>query len=180
MKKTLRISLSILTPLVLNIIFIMYTINSQMACERYVYGYETAIRDAIFYLSWILFQAIIIIIILRKSKNKRQLLGLPITSFLFAVLYIIMSTAAINYEPTEFNRKEWIKGDNNYYNRVIYVEDIIKNKKLNDKCYDEIIYMLGTPNSKTEKLLEYTFGTGKLKIFLNDSCFQETEVDCNY
>lgn len=107
------------------------------------------------------------------------MLGLPITSSLFIVVYIILSSSLVNYKPIEFDQELWINHDKFYINRAYYIEDLIINKKINGKCYEEIIDYLGKPNISLDNTLEYKFLTGKLKIILRDSCCHKVKVECD-
>jgi hypothetical protein len=174
MSKSLRIVLSILVPLFANIIFLVFSVYYISICELKMYPQESNQKLIYLYAFWAFFQIIIITIVLIRSKHRIQLIPLPIISALFIALLVSWSIEGFN-EQEEFDIVTWTEKP---YMRINYAEDIISNGLLEDKCYDEIIEMLGEPDVSEKSRLTYEMGFGKLFIQLNDSCFANVNVKC--
>ena len=66
----------------------------------------------------------------------------------------------------------------NPFFKINYVEDIIENDRLSGLCYEELIEMLGNPNYKSKRKMEYDVGFGTMIIELKNNCYDKVEVIC--
>jgi len=177
MKKSLRISLSITIPLILNIGFIVFIVMKDSICEQKVFRHDIETQNFYLYLIWIVLQIITVGLVFIKLKYRKQITALPIITLLFVGLFANWTLdlkKMDNYD--KFDKEMWM--NSNIYFRINYVEDIVSNNKLKDKCYDEIIDMLGKPNVKNKNRIEYKLGFGIMIIRLQDNCFDEIEIKC--
>jgi len=128
-------------------------------------------------LIWIILQLIIFGLIFFRSNYKKQIIALPIISLLFITLFANWTFDLKDIDNyRKFDREMWMNG--NPFFRINYVEDIVKNNLLENKCYPEIIEMLGRPNIENQNTLEYELGFGELIIQLNDKCYENVEIKC--
>jgi c-di-AMP phosphodiesterase-like protein len=177
MKKGLRITSSILIPLILNITFILFIVYKDSVCERKAFRSDIDSQNIYWYLSWIILQIIVVGFIFIKSNFRKQIIALPLLALLFIALltsWTIDLKDKNNFQ--KFDKEMWMNP--NHFFRINYVEDIISNKKLESKCYNEIIDMLGKPKFESKDKLEYEVGFGIMIIKLENNCFKQVDVEC--
>jgi len=176
MKKTLRIIASIFLPLLINIIVIVIVFLSHNQCEYKLHHQGQILQDSYIFLFWTIIQLGVVYLIFIKSKYRKQLIAIPIISILFISLFAYWATDLINYEYRKFDKTEW--NMENPFFKINYVEDIIENDRLSGLCYEELIEMLGNPNYKSKRKMEYDVGFGTMIIELKNNCYDKVEVIC--
>ena len=108
MKKGIRVTLSILLPLILNFAFIIFIVLKDSTCEQKVFRHDIESQNFYFYIIWIALQIITIGLVIATSKNWKQIIALPIITLLFIALFTswTLDMNEDNYE--RFDKEIWM------------------------------------------------------------------------